>query len=164
MQNLLKKIERAKTLKDDKEKIDILNEIAFSYHLIEVAKVKEFAQKALELSFKIGYTKGKAWANIYLGVHHYLIGNITDALTYYEIGFDLASQIEDYEVLTSVSCNLGLYYQDFEELGKAMEWYLKGTDYAEKANRFSSKATILNNIGNMFVDNLNDDKGKYYYK
>jgi len=125
MQNLLEEIERVKTLKDGEKKVDLLNKIAYEYHLIEIIKVKEFAKKALELSSKIGYTKGEAWANIYLGIHYYFIGNVDDALAYYEIGFDLASQIEDYAMLTSVSCNFGLYYQDVEELAKAMEWYLK---------------------------------------
>ena len=59
---------------------------------------------------------------------------------------------------------IGLNYEQFSDLNKAIDFYKKGIEFAHKANNTKHLDYLYNNIGNLYYFQLNDPKkGLYYY-
>jgi len=145
--NLLEKTSKVKT------KIDLLNEISYTYRRIQPEKVIEYAIKAQKLAIQNNYIQGEAIAYKNLGIGHYKLGSSRDSIVnFYKMAIEKAKIVEDF--YTEIACmnNIALmyntnleYYTGIQYLLKAIELYDK---HFEKDNQL--KAIMVANVGGAY--------------
>lgn len=74
------------------DRVDLLNNIAFSWFGYNNSKAKEVLIVALEESEKIGYDKGKSESLVYWGLYERIAGNTEVAFRYFKEGIALAKK------------------------------------------------------------------------
>ena len=91
-----------------KEKVDILNNLAWQYQFINTTKAKGFAEKALIISEEDGYIKGWSSSCNTLGLISCDEGNPEKALKYFDRGITGKNQISDKKGVATITCNKGI--------------------------------------------------------
>ncbi len=75
-----------------------------------------------------------------------------------------ALKADDYSYVSKAYNIIGLNYEEFSDLKKAIYYYKKGIEYALKANDIQLLDFLHNNLGNVYFFRLNDPKkGLEYY-
>ena len=73
-------------------------------------------------------------------------------------------QYDDFSYVAKAYNIIGLNYEEFSDLNKAIYYYEKGIEYAYKANDIQLLDFLHNNLGNVYFFRLNDPKkGLTYY-
>ena len=76
---------------------------------------------------------------------------------------EVAVRTSDAHLLSVSNRALGVFYELILDYGKALDYYLKGLGYAERSPNPDDKATIYNNIGNVFnAQGAFDDAIRYF--
>lgn len=87
------------------------------------------------------------------------------ALIYYLKARDLLTNYSDQEqklkILPSLYNNIGNVYQTRSEIPSAIEYYEKALSIAEETKRLEVQGTVLNNLGKLYLYDLNDVDASY---
>ncbi len=71
-----------------------------------------YSREALRLSKSLGFKRGEALANRYIGIAHFVMRNIDSALVYYNRALELSEEMDDEQRIssmrTSMKCMCGL--------------------------------------------------------
>ena len=70
----------AETTKNDTSKVDLLNDLGQAFWVFQPDSSEYYGKKSLELSQRLNYTGGKAFANRVIGVAHWARGNYEGGL------------------------------------------------------------------------------------
>lgn len=65
-----------------KQKVDVLNELAWNYKFIDQDKCRRFAEESAELAAEISYSNGLAYAQRNLGVYYFVTNNYPESEKY----------------------------------------------------------------------------------
>lgn len=137
-------------LKDSKEKVDVLNELAFQYRLLNEDKLAgEAAIAANELAVRLEYGEGQAAASNVLGNLEKGAANYAEAEKLFKKA--LALRLKDGNKKDIASCynNLGLLYSDWNDNNeKAVRSFEEGLEILNGA-RIPIAAVLLNNLGDV---------------
>lgn len=144
------------------QEIDKLNLRAWKKCYTEPKESKRNCEQALNQSIKNNYEKGKAYANLTLGIinfHQSVFdqseNQLNEALSYFEFNIN--------DKLYSFCINyLGNHYDRKAFYAKAYKKYLKALKIARNSNSFEGEAKVLQDIGQLFF-RLEDytNAGKY---
>ncbi|WP_298121078.1 tetratricopeptide repeat-containing sensor histidine kinase [Flavobacterium sp.] len=156
--SLEKKLPKIKT---EKERIDILNQIAYEYKFIDPKKNFDNALKALEFAKKIDYLDGIINAKRNLGYFYLITSDYKQAKD--NFNFIIKNSKDNAKIGLSFS-GLGIIEAKQSNYPEALELYFKGLKFAEKSNDKIIQAKILSNIGSVYYDTNEFNKSILYQK
>lgn len=161
-----------KRVKNDIDKVEILNAIADEYKTSDPKMMLQFAQQALQLSKKINYkvAEGNAYlnignANIILGSYTIALQNFNSAALLFEnqTNANPKHAIEIKKGLAKAYGSMGIIFSEQSNYTKALHFYLKSVKIYESLNDQAKCASIYNNIGIVFKSQSSDFKALEYF-
>ncbi len=161
-----------KRVKNDIDKVEILNAIADEYKTSDPKMMLQFAQQALQLSKKINYkvAEGNAYlnignANIILGSYTIALQNSNSAAFLFEnqTSANPKQTIQIKKGLAKAYGSMGIIFSEQSNYTKALHFYLKSVKIYESLNDQAKCASIYNNIGIVFKSQSSDFKALEYF-
>lgn len=140
----------------DKQKIDIYNQIAKYYLDINLDSVTSLATKANTLAIAMDYKKGMAVGNCRLGQVEERKGNEDKALELFNQSISLYDkENKDRDYLQAINA-IGIIYEMRNDYDKSLEYYQIGLKEADLQNFIMEKAFFYNNISIIYSHTKND--------
>src|SRR5690606_38104854 len=109
-------------VKQDTTRVNLLNELAFSYQYKAPETGIKYGQEALQLAKNLKWPNGIAMANKNIGVNYSVTSDFSKALSYYEES--LQSGAED-KIISYTLLSIGLIYTYQSNYPKAQEYIFK---------------------------------------
>ncbi len=148
----------------DTVKILVLNRIAFAYMSSKPDTCITLAEKALQMSEKINFEKGKGTAYTMIGIGNEIKGNYLLALEYYQKGLNIRERMGDKQGIAKSLNNIGLTYRKLGKYPEALSIHLQGLKIEEELGNREGISSNLNNIGIIYRLQNNDEKALEYYQ
>lgn len=158
--------------KNDIDKTVLLNAIATEYMSSDPKLLQNYAQKALDLSKKIGHKMEEGNAYLNLGNAGILLGNYPLALENFanaqnvfetEINTDLAKDKAVKNGLARAYGSMGIVFSEQSNYSKALQYHLKAVKIYEEIKDETKVARIYNNIGIVYKSQHEDFKALDYF-
>ncbi|MDP8269724.1 MAG: tetratricopeptide repeat-containing sensor histidine kinase [Candidatus Tenebribacter davisii] len=162
IENLEKEL--AQCEKDDKEKVDILNELAQTYKNNLPEKTMEYGKKAFGLSKLIDYKKGEAQALNNISAAYYISSEYNKSIEISLEALHIFEEIEDKKNIAQILNNTGLTYDVLSKYEISLDYHLKSLKIREEIQDKEGIAASLNNIGNINWETKNYDSALEYYE
>ncbi|MBI1767095.1 MAG: tetratricopeptide repeat-containing sensor histidine kinase [Bacteroidetes bacterium] len=121
------------------------------------------AQKALSLSEKINYEKGKGTATRMIGIYFYLKGSYGEALGLYQKALSFSLRAKDLKGIANCYNNLGNIQHSQSNYKEAIALYDSSRRIREKTHDFIGIAQSFSNIGSVYSDQGNYLQALRYY-
>ncbi len=137
---------------EDAVKANLLNRIGYEYWIIDPGQSELYGQRGLELSEKLDYSKGIAFAKRVLGVAHWSRGNYELALSHLFEGLNTYEKITDSLGVANCLMNVGLVYADQQNFDKALSNYFKAEKLFRHLNHLDRVGTTYNKIGSLYTE------------
>jgi tetratricopeptide (TPR) repeat protein len=141
--------------KHDTTKILALVSLSSIYMTNQPDSCIKIAQKALQMSEKINFDKGKAKAWHNMGIGSYSKGKYAEAIFYYQSAFETFDKMQDKKGMAGSWNNMGLVYQDQGNYPLALEYYQKSLRIKEQLGDKRDIATSLSNMGLVYKEQGN---------
>ncbi|MCY1722302.1 tetratricopeptide repeat protein [Prolixibacteraceae bacterium Z1-6] len=150
---------------DDSTRVELLNAISYTIFASKPAEAIDYGNQALELSEKIEYKKGIAYAFKNIGLGHYMLGDFLEVLSYWEQSLNVFEDLEDKLGVANILNNLGAIYFNQGDDAKAIDLYLRSLRVSEQIGDTLRIATALINIGGVYYNKLSThNKALEYYR
>lgn len=140
---------------DDKEKVDLMNEIAYSLFAKDAQKAMEYASKSTQLSDRLNYIKGKAVSMWVTGLV-YIKSDKDTAIKYFQQGLTLAEAIGEQSVICNCLIALGSIQNELCNIKESDTLYEKAYTIASKMD---DKSILLKYLINISLNSTT--KGEY---
>jgi len=142
---------RLKTDKDDTNKVNDLNNLAWEYNMQGRADTAiKLSNQANTMAQQLRFTKGILASYNGLGVIYYNTGDYAHALEYYTNGMKLAEQNGDKVHMAKFMGRIGTVYSDQGDYDKALENYFKALKTVQDLGDKAATANITGDIGNVY--------------
>ncbi|MCK4662229.1 MAG: tetratricopeptide repeat protein [Bacteroidales bacterium] len=159
--SLLKELENS----EDTSRINILNELAWSYRNNDTHKAFEYSKQALTLAEDIKYSKGISLAYTNLGVISIFKGEYNQAIEYFNKSAEIYEGENQEQNIAYQYGNIGITYFRMAEYQKAIDYYFKALEINKKFNNKNSEASLYIKIGAVYSKIGNyPDAFKYHFK
>jgi signal transduction histidine kinase len=122
------------------------------------------AEKALQMSEKINYTKGILFALDQLGVMQRNSASYSQSLIYHRRCLALAQKNADDNFIMRSFINLGVVYNRMDNYKTALDYFQKATPLAEKLKNDKEIASCLGNIGSLYISLGKNDEAMVYFR
>lgn len=150
-----------KTAEADTARIDILNELAFSYVHVDPLVAKDDVDIALQAAKELNYKKGEALSVNILGGIEWSLGNYEKALAYYLESLDQHEALGDKLTAAMILNNIGEIHKKLGNEEKSLNYLRRATEILKRYNY----ATLgYSNLGEIYFMLHNYDSAEYYYK
>ena len=147
---------------DDKSKILLLSDIAFTYRLIKPDTALLLGQKALDWAKKINFPHGESAALNAIGATYRMKGDLQNAMSYSYESISIA-QKQDLKVeLAKGYINMGIIYSDLKEYVLAIKKIRLAIGIIKKVNDKRTYITGLSNLGETYRKNNQLDSALFY--
>jgi len=133
----------------NKEKIEILNELAGAYWELPPNERIAFAEQAIDLAEKFHDNKSKAVAYNHLGVAYNNMGDSQKSIEYFLKALGIMEQINDKNGIASSYINLGQANFYLDNFDKALEYFQKALKVREEIGDKMDVSQSLILIGNV---------------
>jgi len=153
--SLKKCLESADT---DTGKVFLLHDLYWEYRRSDLDKALEYAQKSLELSKNIDFSKGIAISNYKIGITHKNRGDLDKALNYLSIARSICDSINLKRSLGNVLNELGSVYKKKGNLQMAVNHFMKALKIFEQSSDTSQLSRIYSLLGNIYQYQKQYDK------
>jgi tetratricopeptide (TPR) repeat protein len=140
------------TDKDDTNKINDLDVLAFAFYPINPDTTIFLVQQTLVLAKNLGFKKGEARADINGGIGYCVKGDYPKALEYFFKALDINQQLGDKSGIATVYCNMGTIYDEQGDYAKGLDCYNKALDIAKGLGKKQLEANALANIGVIYKE------------
>lgn len=147
--------------KRDSQRADLLNQISWEFHTVNLDSAAVFAHRARELAEAIGYELGKARAFNLLGVVASIRGDKRAQERWNEMALPIAESSQDSFVKSVVYNDLANIYANRNESTKALEFYQKALRNVIPGDEVGEVFT-LGNIAILYA-NLGDEPNASFY-
>lgn len=140
--------------------IDYVNEIGYSYWIVDSKESITYGKEALALSDSLNYVVGKAKANRVVGVAYWAQGNHVNAIRHLNESLRLNKELGNAEETANTTLNLAMVYAALKNNDKALQLYEDAIDQFTVLNLKSRIATTYTKIASLYLeeDNLTDAK------
>ncbi|CAN5720912.1 hypothetical protein BH10BAC2_BH10BAC2_17820 [soil metagenome] len=158
------KIDLANTKVDSSKalKLNVLSTVS-----LDQGEQMEYAQRALVISEKADYKKGKGDALNNIGYVYQNRGDVAIAMKYFQQSHEVYKSIQDKTGVSTSLNNMGLIYYNIGNIPKALENFLQSLLIIENFNDVAGKlgvGALLNNIGYVYENEKNYVKALEYYQ
>ncbi len=151
--------------KEDSVKVKLLVKIAWEYSGIDLEQSKKFAEQALNLSLKLNYKKGMAWAYGALGDYYLDMSDFSKALEYYGKDINTAREMGDKSEMAAAWGNMSDIYLETGNHAKAIEYAEKGLKINEELGNKMNIAIGHEHLGTIYAHEGYYSKSlEQYYK
>lgn len=142
---------------------NVYNSLGAIYSLSEDYKTSiSYYQKASDIFQYEGTSKKKALVAINLAICHQELELFENAHDHLKRAKKFAHESNDLSLVNSISNNQGIVFSKQEKHKEAREMFLLSLEGADSLNDFKEiKATALNNIGKVFLDEGNLKEAEY---
>ena len=113
------------------------------------------AQESYHASLEIDYTKGICVSQYQMGLAHWRLGQLLEALDYLHEADQLTKEVDGTLIEVEILNALGNVYLDLQVYDSAYTYYQIGLQLAISKNQDFMKSSILSNIGEIYRE-LND--------
>jgi tetratricopeptide (TPR) repeat protein len=154
-----------KTQKEDTNRVKTLNAIATDFYSVKPDSAILFAQQAINIAVKLGYTKGVADAYNNIGIAYSVRADYPKALDNYSKALKAAGEANDIRTSAAALRNMGNVYSYQSNFAKAMDCDQRALKLAEEINAKDLELGVYNSIGTIY--DYQSDYGKaldYYFK
>jgi signal transduction histidine kinase/tetratricopeptide (TPR) repeat protein len=142
---------------EEKEKIDILNELSIKYWNYSLDSSLYFANEALNIAHIFQDRKGISDAYNRIGnVYSYQNENEL-ALEFYQKCLDIRLELEDSKGISNIYNNIAITYNSGNQHGIAIEYFFKALKESQKRNDQRDIASYYSSIASIYVQ-LSDYK------
>lgn len=148
---------------DQKEQIDLLNQISYLVFNKDVEKCKSYAEQALGLSLKTGYKKGQAKAYNNLGIASGLTNKNEDVFTYFQRSLQLAEEINDSLTIATASNGLAITNCNWGDFEEGIRYYHKSLSVYEDLGNVRGRIITLSNMGHAYFELQQLEKAEEAY-
>lgn len=150
--------------KDDTNKVNSQLLLSKKYFGTNPNLAIKIASEARDLSEKINFPKGIAYALKNIGIAYYMQGKYIETLDYWQQSEKVFQSMNDKVGVANILSNIGVMYFDQGDNTKALELYLKGLKIAEEISDTLRITTLCINIGAVYYDKpATHDKASEYY-
>ncbi|MEW4924628.1 tetratricopeptide repeat protein [Algibacter sp. 2305UL17-15] len=157
------KIELQNHKEKDTTRVNLLNELAFSYFSKDILKSLEYLEESNALAEVIQFKKGKARSIYIKGITEAIQSNYEQALLHYSEALQLYENIDFKKGIADCYNAMGITFKNKGELRKAVSYYEKSIIIKEEIGGDDLSASLLN-LGASY-DVLGDfDKAISYLK
>jgi adenylate cyclase len=136
----------------DSNKVNALNALSILYWESQPDLTISYAEQARELSEKIEFRKGIAYALKNMGMGYYTKGNYVDVLNSWKQSLAAFDSIGDKNGVSNILNNLGTIYTNQGDDAQAIDFYLRALKVAEEIGEKIRIASALLNIGNVYLN------------
>lgn len=149
---------------NDLQRADILNGLANCLRSTDTTRAGNYARQALTLSTKLNYCKGRATAEVTLGILQKNHQNFLNARKHYLTGLSLALKCKEPYAVSFAYHSLGNLAYLEGDYTKAMRYYIASVRLSEQLKDALRSARTYNNIGSLYMELRNPDKAEIYYQ
>jgi signal transduction histidine kinase/TPR repeat protein len=146
----------------DTLKVTLLNDLAYSYHIVYPDSTTILAKQSFELSKEIGYQKGKGDALKVWAIGSYLISEYEDAILKNEKALEIFESIGDLKGCGAVLNNIAIIRHNQGIFDEALDYYQRSLDIRIKINDLIGVGACYNNMGNTYSDKGNYSEALFY--
>lgn len=115
-------------------------------------KAISLAQQAKELSVKIGFLEGLAYANKNIGLVYYFQGKLIETLDYWNQSLGGFESINDQIGVANLLNNISAVYTDQGAIEKGLGYALKSLEISEKTGDKLRILSALNSVGSIYFN------------
>jgi tetratricopeptide (TPR) repeat protein len=151
------------SIAEDTNKVLLLDKLSYSLYTSNPRQGLKYAQEELELSKKLGWTRGLALAYSELGVNSSALADYHNALQFYEKASSYHKDLDDKNGLAAIDANISLIHSAQGRYPQALEYALKALELKEAIGDEQGKGIILENIGTIFLEQKDYEKTIRYY-
>jgi len=144
------------------DKVELLNELAFSYWNISPDKGLDYAKKAYSIAEKEDSKKDIAASLQTIGINYWAKGELHLALENYQKSLNIYEKINDLSKICSLNSNIGIVYKDLSDYENALKHYLISLNISEKNGFTSLYISIVSNISSIYLIQKNYPKALEY--
>ncbi len=148
---------------NDSTKVNILATLSASNYSLDPQKGIEYGLQALKLAESIHYLKGIGDANNALGINHWVMYELPQALKYLLTALNTYEYIKDNTGIAKSSNNIGMIYGTVNNLKRAEEYFRKAIIISREANFKTSEVKALLNLAGVYRDSKNNNYAIEYY-
>lgn len=159
----LRKLERLQKETPSTNYVDVLNELSQAYRFVKADSVRSMANRALNLSEKIGYLAGRSEALANIGGYHSDNGNNQKAIAYYKNAIIMADSIGDVDGKIGIMNSLANEYSYLGNYEKALSTFLIGLDLAKEHDLKVSQSILNENIASLYTSQKEYDQALEFY-
>jgi len=153
-----------KTEKDDTNKVNTLNTLAYSLFSTVPDSTVLLALKASTLAKNIGWVKGEAKAYNNCGTGYFVLGNYPKALEYYLRALKIEEASGNRIQQANILGNIGNIYAEQSDYTKALDYELKSLKIEEKMGSKVGLANTLGSIGGIYMSTSDYPQSLKYYQ
>jgi tetratricopeptide (TPR) repeat protein/DNA-binding CsgD family transcriptional regulator len=154
----IQKLENKLKLASGLEKVELLDDLAYSMYGSNPEKSKQYASEALDLAQKLDFKKGIARSNLIIGITNLMMGNHVEAMQHYSEALAVYEEVGDDHGIAASLRRMGLIYWRQSNFDLAMEYYLKALDLREKIGDKDGIAESYNDIAYIHISQEEYDK------
>ncbi|MBI3509980.1 MAG: tetratricopeptide repeat protein [Bacteroidetes bacterium] len=141
-----------KTEKEDTNKVNSFNDISRQYRLIsDLTTSLNYANSAMELSKRLHFTNGTAYAYTNIALYYYHKGNYAEALKENSLGMEIYKVTNNKQGLSNAYNSFGLIYRHQGNYPEALKNFLVALHINEELGRPEGIAYACNNVGNVYA-------------
>jgi len=133
------------------DKVELLNELAFSYWNISPDKGLDYAKKAYSIAEKEDSKTDIAASLQTIGINYWAKGELHLALENYQKSLNIYEKINDLSKICSLNSNIGIVYKDLSDYENALKHYLISLNISEKNGFTSLYISIVSNISSIYL-------------
>lgn len=150
------------SIKDSSKVIELNNSIMDCVYN-NTDKAKSIGFKSLELSRRIGYSKGEGIALSRIGIAYDVESHFDSAIYYYNLALKTNKKIGYKKGIGSAYCNLGLAYLNKNDYPNALGYLHKAIPPLREIKEHLYLGNCYNNIGLLFLEMDNYKKAREYF-
>ncbi|MCK5056435.1 MAG: tetratricopeptide repeat protein [Candidatus Aminicenantes bacterium] len=147
-----------------KEKIEILNRLAYSIYEQYPNKCIEYSEEAIQLSREMNHQQGEGIALKNMGMGNLELGDNENSFKNSRKALKIFEKIGDKKNIADSLTSIASIYLNLSQYDRALDNFLKSLKMSEEIEYKKGIKNNLNNIGVIHFFRGNDDKALEYFK
>lgn len=136
---------------DTKKKVELLNQLSFSFFGFDVDKAGASTQLALELSRKIGDRPGEGWATAYRGVYFLFSGELGNAREKFNESLKRGIELKDNNLQAYSFIQLGNVFRDKGVFDSSYNFYQQAEKVILQKPNVFYQSIVKMNMGRYYL-------------
>jgi tetratricopeptide (TPR) repeat protein len=149
--------------RDDTSKIDLLNNLSFTYYNIDTKKGIDVGNQALKISQRIGWKKGIAHAYNSLGANYWAKYDFIRSQDYYGASLNTGEEAGDEKLVARDTHDIGMCYESQNHYFKALEYYEKASVLFIHVGDKDRELGCYSNMADVYVKQKNYGNALKFY-
>lgn len=146
-----------------KDKVNLLNNLAFDHTMSDVQSAESYAKKAGKLALKLSYQKGYGNSLLNLSYIYEVQGKNREAYESTIKALEIYEKINNKSLIAESHNSLGAIYSDLSDYENALEHYEISLRIYRDLNDTLGLANLYNNIGLIYARTARYDQALDYY-